>query len=89
MDNSVMISNHRMIVEVDGDRYLSYFKNANEMLHEASRIKAFDDCEPVTIISIRSYDYDWHFMGWQPQMLYEWHSDNGETWSKYYPEWDH
>lgn len=89
MRDALLVSNHKIIVDMEGERYLAYYATIDEMLHEASRMMAFNDCEPFDSMTVTSYDSEWHYMGWQPGMKYEWEDDNGRTWVGYYPEWDH
>ena len=88
-DKSIKMTNYWIMYEIEGDKYLNYFDNREDMLVKASYWKAFDDCSDLRVLEVREGKVEWHYSGWQPGMVYHWWSDNGKEWERRFREWDH
>ena len=63
---------------------------ANRFFTEVSRGICFADCGGYEITRIVFNGQLVHYAGWQPDMVYEYKSENGETvWGNSFPQWDH
>ena len=67
-----------------------YFVDVNSMLVYASSLICFSDCSDEEILSIRSGDHNIEYVGWQPNMLYEFVDEAGNIiFSRSFPNWEH
>lgn len=97
MSHSVQITDYEVKYKLDfgGDEgvqvFLHFYNGLNEMLRAVSKMYAFDDCEPVEIVSIKAEGRELAYCGWMPGMEYNYYDkETGEiVWTEYFPEWDH
>ena len=87
-------TNYTSYVVRSGDEfYIVSPKDSNEInswFAELARILAFSDCSKEEIILIIYEGKEIHYVGWQPDMLYEFADEAGNIiWSNSFPQWDH
>ena len=57
---------------------------------ELAHTLAFSDCSDEEVILIIYEGKEIHYVGWQPDMLYEFADEAGNIiWSNSFPQWDH
>lgn len=67
-----------------------YFVDVNSMLVYASSLICFSDCADEEILSIRSGAHNIEYVGWQPNMVYEFVDETGNIiFSRSFPNWEH
>jgi hypothetical protein len=87
---SIMMTPYWYITKDDeGNKYITYCKDRDELLTAASRMLAFSDCCYDTLEEVHEYNMDWQYCGWQPMMVYEWVSSEGIAWAEQFERWDH
>lgn len=65
-------------------------KGINQWFAELAHTLAFSDCSDEEVILIIYEGKEIHYVGWQPDMLYEFADEAGNTiWSNSFPQWDH
>ena len=65
-------------------------KGINQWFAELARTLAFSDCSDEEVILIIYEGKEIHYVGWQPDMLYEFADEAGNIiWSNSFPQWDH
>ena len=73
----------------DGESYMVFFESRDEMLIWCSKQIAFADCGGYWIPAVCENMRVWKYMGWQPNMVFEWRRQDGEVWVRQFEEWDH
>ena len=62
----------------------------NPWFAELAHTLAFSDCSDEKVILIIYEGKEIHYVGWQPDMLYEFADEAGNTiWSNSFPQWNH
>ena len=65
-------------------------KGINQWFTELAHTLAFSDCSDEEVILIIYEGKEIHYVGWQPDMLYEFADEVGNIiWSNSFPQWDH
>ena len=65
-------------------------KGINQGFAELAHTLAFSDCSDEEVILIIYEGKEVHYVGWQPDMLYEFADEAGNIiWSNSFPQWDH
>ena len=65
-------------------------KGINQWFAELVHTLAFSDCSDEEVILIIYEGKEIHYVGWQPDMLYEFADEAGNIiWSNSFPQWDH
>ena len=65
-------------------------KGINQWFAELAHTLAFSDCSDEEVILIIYEGKEIHYVGWQPDMLYEFADEAGNIiWSNSFPQWDH
>lgn len=65
-------------------------KGINAWFAELAHTLAFSDCSDEEVILIIYEGKELHYVGWQPNMLYEFADEAGNIiWSNSFPQWDH
>ena len=65
-------------------------KGINAWFAELAHTLAFSDCSDEKVILIIYEGKEIHYVGWQPDMLYEFTDEAGNIiWSNSFPQWDH
>lgn len=65
-------------------------KGIDAWFAELARTLAFSDCSDEEVILIIYEGKELHYVGWQPNMLYEFADEAGNIiWSNSFPQWDH
>lgn len=65
-------------------------KGINQWFAELAHTLAFSDCSDEGVILIIYEGKEIHYVGWQPDMLYEFADEAGNIiWSNSFPQWDH
>ena len=65
-------------------------KGINQWFAELAHTLAFSDCSDEEVILIIYEGKEIHYVGWQPDMLYEFADETGNIiWSNSFPQWDH
>ena len=86
-----MISNF-IILEYENatTKIMPLSEDKDIFFYEVSKILAFDDCSNETVKAIYFNNHPIHYVGWQPNMKYEYKDLNGNTvWVGEFPQWDH
>ena len=76
----------------EGNIYVKSFELISmfEFFREVSNVIAFGDCTGFSIVSIELDGKLIEYVGWQPNMFFEYQDLDGETvWYGSFPEWDH
>lgn len=76
----------------DGEKYIDYYEDKDQMLYTLARSYAFSDCcSDFNIDSIFIANHKIVYVGWQPGMLFEFRDvvTNKIIFSGRFPEWDH
>lgn len=64
--------------------------DTDKFFYEVSKRYAFDDCTNETMVAIFWRGKEVEYMGWKPNMTFEYKDLNGKTvWVGSFPEWDH
>ena len=65
-------------------------KGINQWFTELAHTLAFSDCSDEEVILIIYEGKEIHYVGWQPDMLYEFADETGNIiWSNSFLQWDH
>ena len=65
-------------------------KGINAWFAELAHTLAFSDCSDEEVVLIIYEGKELHYVGWQPNMLYEFADEEGNiVWSNSFPQWDH
>ena len=65
-------------------------KGINQWFAELAHTLAFSDCSDEEVVLIIYEGKEIHYVGWQPDMLYEFADEAGNIlWSNSFPQWDH
>ena len=65
-------------------------KGINQWFAELAHTLAFSDCSDEEVILIIYEGKEIHYVGWQPDMLYEFADEAGNIiYSNSFPQWDH
>ena len=87
------IKNTFFIIKREDDCYVIFPKTPegiNEWFTELANTLAFLDCSDEEVILIIYEGKEIHYVGWQPDMLYEFADEAGNIiWSNSFPQWDH
>lgn len=87
------ITNTFFAVKSENDCYVIFPKTTtgtDKWFTELSYTLAFSDCSDEAVILITYHGKRLHYVGWQPNMLYEFADEEGNiVWSHSFPQWDH
>lgn len=61
----------------------------NEFFRQVSYAICYGDCTDYEVTEIVFDDELWHYAGWRPGMEFTYTSDSGDTWTAFFPEWEH
>lgn len=61
----------------------------DEFFSRVAKAVCFDDCGDYTVSEITFRGTRYVYSGWQPGMVYNFKSENGDEWEGCFPEWDH
>ena len=78
--------------DCDGDAHCETFSNLieDQFFTKVSKKIAFDDLDDITVQKIYYKGKEVEYMGWQPNMRFEYQDLDGNTvWIGEFPEWDH
>ena len=78
-----------LVKDEDGIEYEVFFEGRNTMLTWCSKQIAFTDCGSYWVIKVMENNVEWGYAGWQPDMVFEWHRKDGETWIRQFEGWEH
>lgn len=84
-----------IIIRASEETYVHVYNDSIDMdkfFYDVSKRIAFDDCSDETVIFICWRGHNIHYIGWQPNMRYEYvdaDAGNKTIWVGDFPEWDH
>ena len=78
-----------LVKDEDGIEYEIFFKGRNTMLIWCSKQIAFADCGSYWVKKVMENNVEWGYVGWQPDMIFEWRRKDGETWIRQFEGWEH
>lgn len=62
----------------------------DEIFYTAANMIAFNDCSDIEVIDIVINNEEYFYVGWQPDMLFEFEDKDGNVvWRRYFPNWNH
>lgn len=78
------------VFEQENEVFYNTFEDSTAMFVSVSKAICFSDCSDIEIKSIYTNGEKVYYKGWQPNMFFEFATDDGKiVFSAKFPEWEH